>query len=96
MALESIRYRPMGGDHVQGRMEARYYQIRVDGKTNRDAAWYYPQPSPAASMIAGRVAFWHGVSVQRVPGPGEGTAPGNGARRGLAGRVVARLRQRQG
>jgi uncharacterized protein (DUF427 family) len=76
--------------------QARYYHIRVDGKTNPDAAWYYPEPSPAASVIASHVAFWHGVSVQRVPGPGEGTAPGTGARTGLAGRVRARLRRMQG
>ena len=40
-------------------------------KVNHDAAWYYPQPNPAASSIAGHVAFWHGVRVERVPGPGE-------------------------
>ncbi len=31
----------------------------------RDAAWYYPTPSPAASHIAGYIAFWHGVSIER-------------------------------
>jgi uncharacterized protein (DUF427 family) len=45
---------------------ASYYTANVDGKTNRDAAWYYPDPSPAAAEIAGYVAFWHGVRVQRV------------------------------
>ena len=29
--------------------QARYYHVSVDGMVNRDAAWYYPQPSPAAS-----------------------------------------------
>jgi uncharacterized protein (DUF427 family) len=33
---------------------ARYYHIRVDGTVDRDAAWYCPQPSPAASSIAGQ------------------------------------------
>jgi hypothetical protein len=61
----------------------------VDGTVNRDAAWYYPQPSPAASMIAGHVAFWRGVRVDRVPGAGEEAAGGAG--RGLAGRIRARL-----
>ena len=42
---------------------ASYYTIVVDGKENRDAAWYYPQPSPAAEKIQGRVAFWRGVEV---------------------------------
>ncbi len=42
---------------------ARYYTIVVDGKTNPDAAWYYPEPSAKASAITGRVAFWKGVQV---------------------------------
>lgn len=43
--------------------EASYYSIEVDGKVNRDAAWYYPTPKPAAAQIAGRIAFWRGVTV---------------------------------
>lgn len=43
--------------------EASYYSIEVDGKVNEDAAWYYPEPKPAAAQIAGRIAFWHGVGV---------------------------------
>ena len=35
-----------------------------NGTVKRDAAWYYPQPSPAASRIAGHVAFWRGVKVE--------------------------------
>jgi len=42
---------------------ASYYTVVVDGQRNRDAAWYYPHPSQAASEIAGRVAFWRGVKV---------------------------------
>ena len=42
---------------------ASYYSIEVDGAVNRDAAWYYPTPSAAASQIEGRVAFWKGVVV---------------------------------
>lgn len=42
---------------------ADYFSINVDGKTNVDAAWTYPQPKPAAEEIAGYVAFWRGVSV---------------------------------
>lgn len=42
---------------------ASYYDVVVDGKTNRDAAWYYPTPSKAASQIEDRVAFWRGVEV---------------------------------
>ncbi|SFN38427.1 DUF427 domain-containing protein [Dokdonella immobilis] len=43
--------------------EAHYYSIVVDGKENRDAAWYYPSASEKARSIEGRVAFWKGVSV---------------------------------
>lgn len=42
---------------------ARYYSLAVDGQVNTDAAWYYPEPKPAASEIAGYVAFWKGVEV---------------------------------
>jgi len=42
---------------------ASYYSLTVDGKTNTDAAWYYPEPKPAASEIKNRVAFWKGVKV---------------------------------
>jgi uncharacterized protein (DUF427 family) len=44
---------------------ASYYTVVVDGKENPDAAWYYPEPKPAASNIAGHVAFWRGVQVER-------------------------------
>ncbi|MDQ1719048.1 MAG: hypothetical protein QOE71_3951 [Pseudonocardiales bacterium] len=43
---------------------ASYYSVTVDGKTNADAAWYYPTPKPAAEQITDRVAFWHGVTVE--------------------------------
>ncbi len=43
---------------------AHYYSLNVDGKANKDAAWYYPEPSGAAQQIKGRVAFWKGVSIQ--------------------------------
>jgi uncharacterized protein (DUF427 family) len=43
---------------------ASYYNVVVDGKTNKDAAWYYPQPKDAAKHIASYVAFWHGVTVE--------------------------------
>jgi len=43
---------------------ASYYDVVVNGKVNKDAAWYYPAPKDAAKHIAGHVAFWHGVSVE--------------------------------
>ncbi len=44
--------------------EASYYHIEVNGKRNENAAWFYPQPSRAASEITGRIAFWKGIKVQ--------------------------------
>jgi uncharacterized protein (DUF427 family) len=44
---------------------ASYYDISIDGQVNRDAAWYYPEPKPAAENIRGRIAFWRGVQVER-------------------------------
>lgn len=43
---------------------AQYYSVVVDGQQNRDAAWYYADPKPAAKNIAGRVAFWKGVKIE--------------------------------
>ncbi|WP_374944481.1 DUF427 domain-containing protein [Sphingomonas sp.] len=43
---------------------AHYYTLAVNGAENRDAAWYYPEPKDAAKAIAGRVAFWKGVTVR--------------------------------
>jgi uncharacterized protein (DUF427 family) len=42
---------------------ASYYSVVAGGATNRDAAWYYPDPKRAAASIRGRVAFWRGVTV---------------------------------
>jgi len=42
---------------------ASYYNVEVNGEQNRDAAWYYPDPKPAAAEIKDYVAFWKGVKV---------------------------------
>lgn len=42
---------------------ASYWHVVVDGQRNPDAAWYYPEPKPAAAQIRGRIAFWRGVTV---------------------------------
>jgi uncharacterized protein (DUF427 family) len=42
---------------------ASYYNLVVDGETNKDAAWYYPEPKPAANQIKGYLAFWRGVKL---------------------------------
>ena len=43
--------------------EASYFDIEVDGETNKDGAWYYPDPKPAAKDLKNYVAFWRGVEV---------------------------------
>jgi uncharacterized protein (DUF427 family) len=42
---------------------ASYFDVVVEGETNRDAAWYYPEAKPDAKNIEGRIAFWKGVQV---------------------------------
>ena len=42
---------------------ASYYTVQVDGKSNPDAAWFYPQTKDAAKNIENYVAFWKGVEV---------------------------------
>jgi uncharacterized protein (DUF427 family) len=43
---------------------ASYYDLEVAGKTNRGAAWYYPEPKPEAAQIKDYIAFWKGVEVR--------------------------------
>ena len=42
---------------------AHYLNVVVNGETETDAAWHYPDPKPAAAEIEGRVAFWGEVAV---------------------------------
>ncbi|MFZ4745620.1 MAG: DUF427 domain-containing protein [Sphingomonas sp.] len=42
---------------------ASYHNIVVDGQTNANAAWYYPEPKQAAAEIIDHIAFWKGVQV---------------------------------
>ncbi len=42
---------------------ASYYTLEVDGRTNPDAAWYYPEVSELAKGIKDKIAFWKGVTV---------------------------------
>jgi uncharacterized protein (DUF427 family) len=43
---------------------ASYYSIVVEGKVNKGAAWYYPEPKEAAKQIKGHIAFWKGVQIE--------------------------------
>ena len=60
---------------------ASYYSIEVNGERNENAAWYYPAPKAAAKNIKGRVAFYHGVKIER-----DGASE-NGSQSGLLGRL---------
>lgn len=52
---------------------ASYYDVVVGGKENRNAAWWYPDPSHrAAPMVGNRVGFWRGVRIE----PDHRHAPG--------------------
>ena len=42
---------------------AHYHTLVAGGAENRDAAWYYPDPKPAAAEVKDRIAFWKGVTV---------------------------------
>jgi len=43
---------------------ASYHSLAVDGKTNKDAAWFYPQPKDAAKEIKDHIAFWKDVQIK--------------------------------
>jgi len=43
--------------------EASYKSLSVNGESNPNAAWYYPNPKPAAAKIKGYFAFWKGVKI---------------------------------
>ena len=43
---------------------ASYYTIEVNGQTNPDAAWYYPETKALAKQLKGYVAFWKGVEIE--------------------------------
>ena len=51
--------------HCPWKGECSYYDVVIGDTVNRDAAWYYPDPKPAAANIKDHVAFWKGVQVER-------------------------------
>lgn len=75
--VEGNQYFPPGGVHRQflepsaqtticpWKGTAHYYHVVVNGQRNENAAWYYPEPKPAAAKIKDHVAFWRGVRVER-------------------------------
>jgi uncharacterized protein (DUF427 family) len=65
-SLKREYFRPSDRHTVCGwKGTASYYDVVVDGETNPAAAWYYPDPKPAAANIKDHVAFWNGVEVER-------------------------------
>lgn len=52
---------------------ANYYSLTVDGQRNENAAWYYAEPKKAAAEIAGRIAFWKGVTITDQAAPPAGS-----------------------
>lgn len=63
-ALQREYLRPSDHTTVCGwKGTANYYDVVVGGEVNRNAAWFYAEPSNAARKIRGRIAFWNGVQV---------------------------------
>ena len=64
-AIKSDHFKPSATQTVcPWRGTASYYDVEVGGKLNHDAAWFYPDPKPAAGQIKGYVAFCKGVKVE--------------------------------
>jgi len=65
-AIKKIYFEPSATHTVcPWKGTASYFNVQVNGQSNRDAAWYYPEPKPEASRIKGYVAFWKGVKVEK-------------------------------
>lgn len=60
--------------------QASYYTVSVDGKTNRDAAWYYHQEAPSAGTEAAPSRTC--CSARRARWPWELFAAGRSSSRG--------------
>ncbi len=60
-----MQYLKKSGNHYQCAWKglADYYDVTVEGKTNPDAAWVYPSPTPPAKQIKGYFSFWKGVEI---------------------------------
>ena len=60
------QYLRRGASHTTGPWKgiAIYYDIVVDDQVNQDGARFYPNPTPSAERVRGRVAFWGGVKIE--------------------------------
>jgi uncharacterized protein (DUF427 family) len=65
MSIRAEFFRPSSTSTKCGwKGTASYYDVHVGGEVNKDAAWYYADPLPAAANIKDHVAFWKGVRVE--------------------------------
>ncbi|CAN5640837.1 DUF427 domain-containing protein [soil metagenome] len=65
-SLNKEHFKPSDHQTVCGwKGTASYYDIVVNGETNKDAAWYYPSAKDDAKNIEGHIAFWKGVKVTK-------------------------------
>lgn len=53
---------------------ASYYDLAMDGRTSRNAAWVYTDPAPGYESVRGRIAFYPG-RVDEVYVDGERVTP---------------------
>ena len=63
---QSLIKRSNTTSHCPWKGTANYFSLSVSGKENKDAMWYYEDPSNAAKAIKDRVAFWKGVIIEDV------------------------------
>jgi uncharacterized protein (DUF427 family) len=40
-----------------------FYDVVVDGKRHKRAAWSYEKPRPEMAQVGGRIGFWEDVAV---------------------------------
>ncbi|QDT95746.1 DUF427 domain-containing protein [Gimesia aquarii] len=45
--------------------KAFFYDVIVNDKMNRDAAWYYLEPEQEYEQLKNRIAFWKGIELQQ-------------------------------
>ncbi len=65
LSLNMQYFAPSGTtSHCPWKGEASYYSIEVNNERNKDAAWFYTSPRPAATNIKDYIAFWRGVEIK--------------------------------
>jgi uncharacterized protein (DUF427 family) len=50
--------------HCGWKGDASYWTVEVDGERAENAVWTYEEPMEGAEVVADRVAFWKGVTVE--------------------------------